>query len=154
MALKSISPSKARKLIGRGALVVDVRERGEFAREHIEGARNEPLSGLGRIDQTESGAVIIYHCKSGMRTRASAKKLEEAANCEAFILDGGIDAWKATGLPVVKGSSMDDATHQMQIVALSVFFIGVALGMSVHPAFYILAVAAAVWLIKGLFRRG
>ncbi|MEN6544143.1 rhodanese-like domain-containing protein [Parvibaculum sp.] len=153
MALKTISPSKARKLIGRGALVVDVRERGEFAREHIEGARNEPLSSLGRIEQPDPGAVIIYHCKSGMRTRASAKKLEEAANCEAFILEGGIDAWKATGLPVVKGSG-DEAAHQMQIVGLSVVFIGVALGMSVNPAFYALAAAAAVWLILSLFRRG
>ncbi|KAB7738796.1 hypothetical protein F2P47_15255 [Parvibaculum sedimenti] len=153
MALKSISPAKARKLVGRGALVVDVRERGEFAREHIEGARNEPLSSLGRIEEPDPGAVIIYHCKSGMRTRASAKKLEESANCEAFILEGGIDAWKATGLPVVKGGGADDAAHQMQIIGLSVFFIGVALGMSVNPAFYALAAAAAVWLIQGLFRR-
>ena len=153
MALKTISAAKARKLISRGALVVDVRERGEFAREHIEGARNEPLSSLGRVEQAEPGGVIIYHCKSGMRTRASAKKLEDAASCEAFILEGGIDAWKATGLPVVKGNGADEAAHQMQIVGLSVVFIGVALGMSVNPTFYALAAAAAVWLITGLFRR-
>lgn len=150
MSLKTISPAKAKKLIARGATVVDIREKGEFLREHIPGARNEPVSTLGRL--AVEGDVVVYHCKSGMRTRMNAARLKAATDCEAYVLEGGIDAWKATGLPVERQAGVSDASHQLQSIGLSVVLIGVALGLSVHPAFYAVAVAAAGWLLFDLFK--
>lgn len=154
--MKTISAAKAKKLVTRGAVVIDIREPGEFARGHIPGARNEPASRLGRLALKPSENVVIWHCKSGMRTRIHAAKLEAAADCDAYVLDGGIDAWKAASLPVEAAPGASEAQHQLQIVGLSIVFIGVALGMSVQPVFYGLALLAAGWLVYGLIkgRRG
>lgn len=101
MALQSISANDAKRLIERGPLVVDIREPDEYAREHIPHAISRPVSGLtqGTLD-IDKASQIIFHCKSGGRTRSNAARLASAASCEAFMLEGGLDAWKRAGLPV------------------------------------------------------
>ncbi len=98
MSLQSIQPAQAKRLIDGGAILVDIREAQEFARERVPGARNLPLSGLAKVDS--AGAKVIFHCKSGMRTQVHAQRLAQAADGEAYLLEGGIDAWKRAGLPV------------------------------------------------------
>src|SRR5690606_41072996 len=50
-----------------------------------------------------AASTVVFHCRSGMRTRANAAALEAAAGGrEVLLLDGGIDAWKQAGLPVVR----------------------------------------------------
>lgn len=102
MALKHITAIEAKRLVDQGAILVDVREVNEYADENIPGARNEPLS---RIDgSTITGApAVVFHCKSGARTRMNAGALAETTDAEGFILDGGIEAWKAAGFPVQRG---------------------------------------------------
>ena len=104
MSLPNIAPARARRLIDTGAILVDIREASEFARERVPGARNLPLSSLGKVQSTGAKAVI-FHCKSGTRTRTNAQRLAEAADCEALVMEGGIDAWKRAGLPVATGGS-------------------------------------------------
>ena len=48
MSLPKISPAEARRLLDRGAILVDIREADERAREQIAGARHLPLSGWRR----------------------------------------------------------------------------------------------------------
>jgi rhodanese-related sulfurtransferase len=102
MPVKTIDPETASKLAGQGAVLVDVREPNEHAQETIPGARNAPLS---RLAETLSSDVadqpIIFFCRSGMRTNANAAQLAAAAaDCEAYIVSGGLNAWKSAGLPV------------------------------------------------------
>jgi rhodanese-related sulfurtransferase len=100
-ALKTISPQRAAELIRDGAVLVDVREADEHAREHVPGARHHALSKLDAQDPAQPGdEILIFHCRSGARTRMNAPKLAASARCEAYILEGGIDAWKKAGLPV------------------------------------------------------
>ena len=100
MPLKHVTAAEARKLIGDGALLVDVREAYEFASENIPGASNEPLSSLGPI----TGApAVVFHCKSGARTRMNAGALAACTDADVYLLDGGIEAWKAAGFPVQRG---------------------------------------------------
>lgn len=146
MTLKTITPEEAKALGARGAAIVDVRDADEFAREHIPGARNAPLAALGPgaappMALNNSGGILVYHCKSGMRTKANAAKLAEAAGlCEAYILEGGIEAWKAAGLPVAADASQPiELMRQVQIAAGSLVVLGVALGAAVHPGFYLLS---------------
>lgn len=99
-ALKTISPERAAELMRDGAVLVDVREADEHAREHIPGARHHALSRLDAQTPAQPGDdVIIFHCRSGARTQANASRLAAAADCEAFVLEGGLDAWKRAGLP-------------------------------------------------------
>ena len=103
MSLRTISPAEARRLLDQGAILVDVREADEHARERVAGARHLPLSSLDAADLAlHEGKPVIFHCRSGARTQGNAARLaQKAGDCEAFVIDGGIDAWKSAGLPVV-----------------------------------------------------
>ena len=50
MTLKTVTPEQAKRLLGDGAILVDIREADERARERIPGARHLPLS---RLDEAE-----------------------------------------------------------------------------------------------------
>lgn len=101
MTLKHINAAEAKTLVDGGALLVDVREVNEFADENIPGARNEPLSRIAGA--AFSGGPVVFHCKSGARTRMNAVALAQIAGGDVYILDGGIEAWKAAGYPVKRG---------------------------------------------------
>ena len=69
MSLPKISPAKAKRLLDQGAILVDIREADEHAREKIIGARHLPLSKLDEADLAlHEGKPVIFHCKSGART--------------------------------------------------------------------------------------
>lgn len=102
MSLKHITAAEAKKLVDQGAVLIDIREASEYAAENIPGAKNAPLTRLGS-GETIKDPVVVFHCKSGARTRMNARGLAECAEGEAYILDGGIEAWKAAGLPVKRG---------------------------------------------------
>lgn len=102
MSLPHISPTEAKQLIDKGAVLIDIREVNEHAAESIPGAMNHPLSRLAAAPP-QATPVIVFHCKSGARTKMNAPALAGCADAEAYILDGGIDAWKAAGLPVKRG---------------------------------------------------
>ena len=102
MTLKHINAAEAKKLVDKGALLVDVREVNEYLDENIPGARNAPLSGMGRT-RIDGATTVVFHCKSGARTRMNAAALAQCTDAEVYILDGGIEAWKAAGFPVKRG---------------------------------------------------
>jgi rhodanese-related sulfurtransferase len=141
-ALKTISPRDAADLVRQGAVLVDVRGADEHAREHIPGARHHALSQIGEDSPVRPGDdVLVFHCRSGARTAANAGKLAAAAQgCEAYILEGGIDAWKKTGLPVALDRRQPiELMRQVQIAAGSLVLLGMVLGTFVGPAYYALS---------------
>jgi rhodanese-related sulfurtransferase len=99
--LETIDPVRAAALVRDGAVLVDVREAYEHAAEHIPGARHVALSTIDRAHPMQPGdSVLIFHCKSGARTNVNAPRLAAAAcGCKAYLLGGGIDAWRQAGLP-------------------------------------------------------
>jgi rhodanese-related sulfurtransferase len=100
-SLKTIPPNEAAALVRKGAVLIDVREAHEHAAEHIPGARHHALSKIDPRHPIEAGdTVLVFHCKSGGRTNLNAARLAAAAGtCEAYVLGGGIDAWRRAGLP-------------------------------------------------------
>ena len=140
--LKSISPERAADLVRSGAVLIDIREADEQARERIPGARHHALSRIDQGTPIQAGDdVVIFHCRSGARTKGNAARLAAAApNCETYVLDGGIDAWKKAGLPVALDRSQPiDLMRQVQIGAGSLVLLGVVLGALVAPGFYALS---------------
>jgi len=151
MTVKSISPPEAAKLVKAGASLVDIREADEFAREHIPSAAHHALSKIS--GKNLPGAPIIFHCKSGGRTAANAEKLAACASCtDVFLLEGGIEGWKAAGLPVTQDKGQPiEIMRQVQIAAGCLVLIGVLLGAVVTPAFYgISAFVGAGLLFAGI----
>lgn len=151
--MKTVTAEQAARMIEDGAVLIDIREADERAREHIPQARHHALSRLQQDGPAHDDAkAIIYHCRSGMRTQANAPALGEATTCEAFILEGGIEAWKRAGLPVTTNKSAPvDIMRQVQITAGSLILTGAALGAFLHPGFYALsAFVGAGLLFAGL----
>lgn len=138
MSLQTITPAEAARLIAQGATLIDIREKDEHAREHIPGARNAPLSTLADLGGIKG--PIIFHCRAGKRTADNTGRLEQAARCEAYMLEGGIEGWKQAGLPSVLDKSRPiEINRQVMIVAGSLVLIGVLLGAFVRPEFYALS---------------
>ncbi|HUW74233.1 MAG TPA: rhodanese-like domain-containing protein [Methyloceanibacter sp.] len=148
MSLPTIDPTDAKRLIEQGATLIDIRGADERAREHIPGSHHGPLAQM--TNYAGVNAPIIFHCRSGMRTANNAARLKEAAPCEAYILSGGIDAWKQAGLPVVTDKSQPiEIFRQVMIGAGSLILAFVLLGAFAAPAFYGLAGLVGVGLVFG-----
>jgi rhodanese-related sulfurtransferase len=138
MTITPITPDAAKRLITSGAKLIDIREPDEHARECIEGALNRPVGQLAKL--TGAAPAVIYYCRAGNRTATNAGRLAAAADCQSYMLEGGIEAWKKAGLPVVRDTSQPiEIMRQVQIAAGSLVLTGVALGALLHPAFYGLA---------------
>jgi len=137
--LPTVTPEGAARLMREtGATLVDIREPDEHARERIPGARSLPLS---RLHQAELGApdggCVLFHCRSGARTADHAARLAAmAGGAQAFVLEGGIEAWKRAGLPVVTDHRQPlELMRQVQIAAGGMVLLGLLLGQLVAPAF-------------------
>lgn len=103
MTVKSISPQEAARMVAEGAVLVDIREPDECV-EIIEGSRSAPLSTGAAGVEAKAGQPVIFHCRSGRRTAMNAEALKACSSSdEVYLVEGGIDAWKATGLPVQPG---------------------------------------------------
>lgn len=136
--LTALDPkSVADRLKNRTLTLVDIREADEFAREHIDGAVSLPLSQLESAHmKLEPGKDVVFQCRSGMRTNANCARLAAFAEGPAFVLEGGLEAWKGAGLAVARDATAPlEINRQVQITAGMLILTGVILAASVHPAF-------------------
>ena len=141
MTLPTVTPERAKQMLSQGAILVDIREADERARAHIAGTRHMPLSKLDDADVVlHDGEPVIFYCRSGARTLANSGRLAARAGkaCEAYMVEGGLDAWRKAGLPVVTDRSQPiELQRQVQIGAGSLALAGTLLGALVSPWFYI-----------------
>jgi rhodanese-related sulfurtransferase len=151
--IEAITPQRAAELVEKGARLIDIREPNEHRRERLPGAKCVPLSTPSNtIEQPlRFKGPVIFHCRSGMRTTGAAQQLAAATEGTSFILEGGLEGWKAAGLPTILDRRQPiEIMRQVQIVAGSLVAAGVLLGFFVHPSFNLLAGAVGA----GLFFSG
>ena len=151
--LAPLPPTEVRARVDRGdAVLVDIREPDEFARSHIPGARSVPLSRLDSTPLALDGAKeVVFLCRSGGRTNANCDRLARQVGGPAYLLDGGLDAWRAAGLPVDqdRGAPLE-IMRQVQIAAGSLVLLGVLLAWLVAPGF----IAISAFVGSGLLFAG
>lgn len=101
-----VTPAQATQLINReDAVVIDVRESGEFAAGHIPNARHIPLGELPkRLPELEKlrDRPFIVNCQSGARSANACNVLRKAGFEKVNNLEGGIMAWQEASLPIKK----------------------------------------------------
>ncbi|MCG0455650.1 rhodanese family protein [Enterobacter cloacae complex sp. ECC445] len=141
MSLPLLSPREANARIAEGAILIDIRDSDEYAREHIPAARLVPLETLPGGLNAQAGETVIFHCQSGARTSGNADRLAQAAApARAFVVEGGIQGWKQAGLPTVEDRSQPlPLMRQVQIAAGLLILCGVVLGYGVSSGFFLLS---------------
>ncbi len=136
MTIAALRPDEVERMIATGAMLIDIRDADEHARERIPGATNCPLA---RIEQlaTHSGPTI-FHCRSGLRTQANVTRLAAAgAGSPCYVLAGGIDAWRSSGRSTIVDRRQPlEIMRQVQLVAGGLVLSGVILGLLVSPYFF------------------
>lgn len=96
----------AAQLKAGGVELVDVREPAEFAAERIRGSVLHPLSTFDP-HALPKNIEIIFQCGTGKRSAMAAARAQAAGITHAAHLAGGLQAWKAAGLPTI---TLDPAT--------------------------------------------
>jgi rhodanese-related sulfurtransferase len=103
-----LTPAQATLLMNReDALVLDVRETGEWSSGHIQGARHITLDQLEKrmseIEKFKDRPVIVC-CASGNRSSSACGQLKKGGFEKVFSLGGGISSWIEANLPLTKKS--------------------------------------------------
>lgn len=71
--------AEARRLVERGALLVDVRSPAEFAERSIPGSRNIPVEDLKkRMSELPKGKPLVVYCHTGVRAGFAVQILRKA----------------------------------------------------------------------------
>ena len=105
--IQDLTPDQvaARLKIG-GVELVDVREPAEYAAERIHGAVLFPLSTFDP-NALPKNVDIIFQCGTGKRSAMAVARAQASGLKHSAHLAGGIQAWKAAGLPTI---AIDPAT--------------------------------------------
>ncbi len=86
-----------------GALVVDVREAGEYVGGHVPGAKLMPMGQLpGLLNELPKDQPIYVICASGNRSLSMTSFLVQSGY-DAWSVAGGTSAWASSGRVVVQG---------------------------------------------------
>lgn len=138
---REIDAHAAKGMIDSGeAILVDVREPDEHARERIPGAQLMPLSAFDPAALSMAGAKkVVIHCRSGRRAMEACARAVLDGRVEAVSLKGGIEGWKAAGLPVQENRRVPISVMRQTQIAIGLFVLtGVALSALVSPWFLII----------------
>lgn len=146
--LPRITPSKAMAKIREGALVVDIRSQAEYRGGHIGGALSLPPERQRDKLPDDTASCLIFYCLSGKRTAGAETILSALGQGrECYILEGGLQAWKAAGLPIVADRAAPDIMRQVQTIAGSLILLGVLAGWLVSPWFYLIDMMVGTGLL-------
>lgn len=103
---QSVSPQELSNLINKqDAVVLDVRDAGEFKKGHIINAISMPYgqvaSRISELEKYKQKPVILV-CKIGQHSGMVSKQLKAAGFEELYKLGGGLAEWQQSQLPLVK----------------------------------------------------
>ncbi len=110
-----LSPAQARADHQRGALLIDVRESEELQGGLPEGALHIPRSFLElRIGKhvSDSQQPLRLLCEAGSRSLVACSHLAALGYSDVASVAGGVQAWKAEGLPISEPATLD--TYQQR----------------------------------------
>ncbi|HQR83590.1 rhodanese-like domain-containing protein [Polynucleobacter sp. es-EL-1] len=103
---KGLSPTEATIWMNRRkAAVLDLRPEADFKAGHLPGSKHilasQISSGLDKLKLDRKNPVILV-CHSGISARKVVPELQKMGFAEVVVLDGGVQAWQASALPLVK----------------------------------------------------
>jgi rhodanese-related sulfurtransferase len=141
--IRNVDARQAAAWLAAGeAVLVDVREPDEFKASHIPAAVSVPLASVpGALAQLglPQGKRLVFQCQKGSRG-AQACAIVGGTAGETYNLEGGIEAWRAAGLPLVGGAAPGlSIFRQVQIVVGTLVAVMTGLGFAGWTAGFALA---------------
>ena len=99
MPIKNINAEELRKLIENDqAEIIDVREPEEYKIIHIKSAKNIPMNELtDRLDEIDWSKQVIFHCRTGYRSKLIARVAESLGKEVANLKYGILECYKTGG---------------------------------------------------------
>ena len=113
-------------------LLLDVRTPAEFKSSNITGSKLVPLDQLhadafAKESGKDTRCVVI--CAKGGRASNAANQLASAGMTNLQVLEGGLNAWEAAGLPVQRnGNKVMSLDRQVRIAIGVIVLIGFSIG--------------------------
>ena len=123
----SVSPRDAARLVEGGqAWIVDVREPDEHRREHVAGASLHPSSAFSPtgFPAASPGRRVLVLCRSGGRAGKVVAAMRAAGRTDVDVIEGGITAWMAQGLPVVRNAKAPIPIFRQVMIAAGAMQLG------------------------------
>lgn len=104
--IRHVSVDEAKTLIDSHPeiIVLDVRKGTEYKAGHIENAININYLSLGfrkKVSALDDAETYLVHCKSGHRSGRAVTIMKDAGITDIIHMDGGFDAWKDAGYPMI-----------------------------------------------------
>ena len=101
----SVSPQDLIRLLSQGALLLDLRPAEQFRLGHVAGARQmdgaQILNAADTLKKYKEKPVVVYD-DTGSLTGAAVRQLNGQGFTQAVALRGGLTAWRAENLPLVR----------------------------------------------------
>ena len=89
---REVAPSIVKQKLESGAIIVDVRTPEEFRDGAYPGARNIPLSDLGRrLGEIPKDKPVVLYCASGARSSSAARVMKQAGYSDVINAGGLAD---------------------------------------------------------------
>lgn len=86
---RQIPVTKVRELVEQNACIIDVREKAEFEKGHLMGAKNIPLSELReRMEEIPMDVPVYLHCRSGQRSYNAVMALQNKGWTNVYNVSG------------------------------------------------------------------
>ena len=102
---KELSTTAAIEMINNEqAIIIDIRDQPTFRAGHITDAVHASIEDFSqqRMDKYKTKPIILV-CAKGLQSATLAAKLRTQGFTQPFVLSGGIAAWQAADLPLIKG---------------------------------------------------
>lgn len=111
--VETITPQAAFALIEANKdnpdfVIIDVRGALSFAAEHIENAINMDSAAEDfelQLDALDKTKLYLIYCSIGQRSADAAETMAQLGFLEVYVIEGGIEQWKAAGLPTISQDS-------------------------------------------------
>lgn len=140
--MKTVDPATLKQWLDKDeAVLIDVREPGEYRTASIPGAILKPLGQLDMNDvKAYQGKKIVIHCQLGKRGQQGCEKLMSMQpDMDLYNLEGGLVAWQQANLPVhTSQSNLLPLNQQVQLTVGTFVLLGSVLSYFIHPVFTLL----------------
>lgn len=146
MAISSISAAEFKDCHAPHLTIIDVRSPQEFAKSHVQGAKNIPLEQLQPellAQKISADETVFLICKAGMRAKHAANQLSQFTDSPIVVIEGGTVASIDAGCPChLEHSSLQSSVisieRQVRITAGLMGLTGTLLGLLVHSGFFVM----------------